>query len=50
MAEQQEVLRTRLRGVGWEVPVMLARMPQARTLAAPVISGLSIWSAGRTSA
>ena len=49
MAAQQELLRTRLRDVGWEVPAMLARMPQARTFYFDRASQIRMpsWSRGR---
>ncbi len=49
VAAQQEVLRARLRDVGWEVPEMLARMPQARTFYFDRASQIRMpsWSRGR---
>ena len=46
---QQEFLRTRLHGVGWEVPDILARMPQARTFYCDRASQIRMpsWSNGR---
>lgn len=49
VAAQQELLRTRLRGVGWEVPAILERMPQARTFYLDKASQIRMpsWSRGR---
>jgi 2-polyprenyl-6-methoxyphenol hydroxylase-like FAD-dependent oxidoreductase len=49
VAAQQEVLRERLRGVGWEVPAILERMPQARTFYMDRASQILLpsWSRGR---
>lgn len=46
---QQELLRERLRGVGWEVPAILARLPQARTFYLDRASQIRMpsWSRGR---
>ncbi len=49
VAAQQELLRSRLRGVGWEVPEMLRRMPEARTFYLDRASQIRMpaWSRGR---
>lgn len=46
---QQEVLRTRLAGMGWEVPAILERMPEARTFYFDRASQILMpsWSRGR---
>ncbi len=46
---QQQLLRTRLRDVGWEAPEILARMPQARTFYFDRASQILMpsWSRGR---
>jgi 2-polyprenyl-6-methoxyphenol hydroxylase-like FAD-dependent oxidoreductase len=46
---QQELLRRRLRDVGWEVPEILKRMPQARTFYLDRASQILLpsWSRGR---
>lgn len=46
---QQELLRTRLRDVGWEVPEILNRMPEARTFYMDRASQIRMpsWSRGR---
>lgn len=46
---QQDVLRRRLRGAGWEVPAILERMPQARTFYLDRASQIRMpaWSRGR---
>ncbi|MEV7648364.1 FAD-binding domain [Arthrobacter sp. NPDC089319] len=49
VAAQQELLRTRLRGVGWEVSEILRRMPEARTFYLDRASQIRMpaWSRGR---
>jgi 2-polyprenyl-6-methoxyphenol hydroxylase-like FAD-dependent oxidoreductase len=49
VAAQQALLRTRLRNVGWEVPEILQRMPQARTFYIDRASQIRMasWSRGR---
>ena len=49
VAAQQDLLRHRLRGVGWEVPAILERMPQARTFYMDRASQIRMpsWSRGR---
>jgi 2-polyprenyl-6-methoxyphenol hydroxylase-like FAD-dependent oxidoreductase len=49
VAAQQELLRRRLGGAGWEVPVILERMPQARTFYMDGASQIRMpsWSRGR---
>ena len=49
VAVQQELLRTRLGGIGWEVPQILQRMPQARTFYSDRVSQIRMpsWSRGR---
>ena len=49
VAAQQELLRSRLRGVGWEVPEMLRRLPEARTFYLDRASQIRMpaWSLGR---
>ncbi len=49
VAAQQELLRSRLRGVGWEVPDMLRRLPEARTFYLDRASQIRMpaWSRGR---
>jgi 2-polyprenyl-6-methoxyphenol hydroxylase-like FAD-dependent oxidoreductase len=49
VAAQQELLRARLRGVGWEVPEMLRRMPEARTFYLDRVSQIRMpsWWRGR---
>lgn len=49
VAAQQEVLRTRLRGVGWEVPAILAQLPQAHRFYIDRASQVRMpsWSSGR---
>lgn len=46
---QQELLRRRLRGVGWEVPDIVERMPDARTFYMDAVSQIRMptWSRGR---
>lgn len=46
---QQEVLRLRLAGMGWEVPAILDRMPEARTFYFDRVSQILMpsWSRGR---
>jgi 2-polyprenyl-6-methoxyphenol hydroxylase-like FAD-dependent oxidoreductase len=49
VAAQQQLLRERLGKVGWEVPAMLERMPQARTFYMDRASQILLpsWSRGR---
>ena len=49
VAAQQDLLRRRLAGVGWEVPSILAGMPQARTFYLDRASQILMpsWSRGR---
>ena len=49
VAVQQELLRARLGGIGWEVPQILQRMPQARTFYSDRASQIRMpsWSRGR---
>ncbi len=49
LAAQQALLRTHLRDVGWEVPAILERMPQARTFYIDRASQIRMpsWSRGR---
>jgi 2-polyprenyl-6-methoxyphenol hydroxylase-like FAD-dependent oxidoreductase len=49
LAAQQELLRRRLGQVGWEVPAILERMPQARTFYMDRASQIRMpsWSRGR---
>ncbi|HKT56542.1 MAG TPA: FAD-binding domain [Microbacterium sp.] len=48
-AAQQQLLRERLQNVGWEVPAILERMPQARTFFMDRASQILLpsWSRGR---
>lgn len=49
LSAQQDVLRRRMRGVGWEVPAILEQMPQARTFYLDRVSQVRMpsWSRGR---
>jgi len=49
VAAQQDLLRRRLAGVGWEVPAILERMPEARTFYLDRASQILMpsWSRGR---
>lgn len=49
VAAQQDLLRRRLGGIGWEVPAILERMPQARTFFLDRASQIRMpsWSRGR---
>jgi 2-polyprenyl-6-methoxyphenol hydroxylase-like FAD-dependent oxidoreductase len=49
VAAQQQHLRTKLHGIGWEVPEILERMPQARTFYFDTASQIRMpsWSRGR---
>ena len=49
LGAQQEFVRTRMRGIGWEVPAMLERMPEARTFYLDRASQIRmpLWSRGR---
>ena len=49
LAAQQDLLRHRLRNVGWEVPAILDRLPEARTFYLDTASQIRLpsWSRGR---
>src|SRR5690606_16377931 len=48
-AAQRELLHERLAGMGWEVPVILGQLPEARTLYLDKASQIRMpsWSSGR---
>ena len=49
LAEQQALLRQRVRGAGWETPALLAAMPRATTFYFDAVSQIELpsWSRGR---